>query len=164
MATELNTAEKKVADKAKQMLETELRRNVHSFKEHMRTSSRVEGGKYKQPLKDFKVSRRGKNSIRKNGTKHYYFNALTLQMGKHGFIQNHGANTVRATHIVEREKPHPSHYVRRHHNYKLPKTEFIDKAIKSSGIIPYVAKEIGEIRGYAVLQYLIDEIVEEVNN
>lgn len=165
MNNQTNKEEQRVADKAKQMLTSALSSEISSsFKEHYRGSSSVKNDKNRQPLRDFKVSGKGKNfTFSDTGNKYYFFNALTLKMGKHGFIHNHGANKVRMTHKVHREQPHPSEYVRIHHQYVLKKNDFIDRAIKKSGIIPYVAKEISEIRGYAVLQDMLDKMAEDIN-
>ncbi|MCK0203312.1 hypothetical protein MWN41_09845 [Ornithobacterium rhinotracheale] len=151
----VNDSEKKIAQKASKDLQYRLRQGVKSFKSHS-------DGNRKR-LKDLEVKPRLKRLKDEKGTI-YFLNALTIKMEKHGFIQHHGANTIRHAHGVERKIPRFVRYIREAHTYNLPRHEFIDSAIKNSGVVPYLAKELSEIRGYQVLNNLMEKMAENVNH
>lgn len=150
-----------VAKRAKDMLQVALARGVQSFKEHLKRNKNPK----RKPLKNFKLNIKVRKTYKTNdGGSKKFFNAIVLDMGKHGFIHNYGADTIRQGHAVKREKPKSTIYYRNAHNYRLEKNNFIDRAIEESGVIPYVAKEIGEIRGYEVLQGLLDKMADRINH
>ncbi|MGV4536901.1 hypothetical protein [Ornithobacterium rhinotracheale] len=151
----VNDAEKKIAQKASKDLQYRLRQGVKSFKSPANSN--------RKRLKDLEVKPKLRRLQDEKGTI-YFLNALTIKMEKHGFVQHHGANTLRHTHSVERKVPRFVHYIREAHRYDLPRHEFIDSAIKNSGVVPYLAKELSEIRGYQVLNNLVEKMAENVNN
>ncbi|MCK0199136.1 hypothetical protein [Ornithobacterium rhinotracheale] len=161
--------EEAIAKKTAKMLENSLKKRVKSFKEHMSTHRQ----KDRPPLKDLKV----KEDVKKvdvkgslTGAKRSYFNSLKVKMSKHGFIQNRGASTIRTVHEVSRKTPRFITYTRPNEKYKgdyryeLPEHEFIMSALKDSGIVPIIAREIGRIRGYAILEDLLNKLAENVNS
>lgn len=163
MKSQTNKEEQRVADKAKQMLTSALSSEISSsFKDHYRGSSSVKDGKKKQPLRDFEVKSSGRYFTNTEGEKYYYFNSLKLDIGIHGFIHNSGSNTIRSAHQVQRTKPRFIEYNRGISDYRLPKTNFIGNAIDRSGVVPYVAKEIGTLRGYAVLNDIMEQLAERL--
>ncbi|MGV4460735.1 hypothetical protein ACQ1Q5_04260 [Ornithobacterium rhinotracheale] len=147
--------EREVGKRASTLLQNKLRESVKSFKHR--------GQSKDGRLKDLEVKPRLKRLKDEKGTI-YFLNALTIKMEKHGFVQHHGANTLRHTHSVERKVPRFVHYIREAHRYDLPRHEFIDSAIKNSGVVPYLAQELSQIRGYQVLEKLMEKMAENVNN
>ncbi|MDO5656490.1 MAG: hypothetical protein Q4G27_10160 [Flavobacteriaceae bacterium] len=120
----------------------------------------------RKPLRDLKIRARTKTGNvpgSLTGQQKTYLNALVLDMGKHGFIQNHGVNTIREGHKVRQLQPRMTEFERRHHNMKLQQHEFIDRALQKSGVIEYLHREIGRIRGYEVLKDMIHRMVDQVN-
>lgn len=158
-------AELKVAERARHMLESALKSEIKTFKTHYRNShNKAHKDKNKAPIKELKViarTREGKVEGSLTGAKKIYFNSLVLDIGKHAFIQNYGTgNTIRSSHDVNRLRPKPITYKRKYHDYDLPATKFIDRAIINSGVVEFVAKEIGEIRGHQVLQGLLQRLTD----
>ena len=135
--------EKRIAQQAEKILRDALRSKISSlnFKNH------VSGPKLK--LSDADASAKinlGKISADNSNLK-YYMNSLSMQMGKHGFIQHYGASTVREDIKGRtRQKPKTTHYNFKNHVYNLPAKNFIDQAIQQSGVIPYVLQRITETR------------------
>lgn len=153
-------SERKVAEKAVELLQNEFDDKFSGFKSHFKG----ERNKDNKPLADSKITRRGRNWKGKKGDKIYFLNKIVLKMSKHGFVQHHGVNNrLRAGHTVNRKKPKPTTFLRHYHNYNLPSHEFIDSAVEKSGVIPMVAKEISEIRGYRTVQDLIDDMANRFN-
>ncbi|MRJ09770.1 hypothetical protein EDL98_01510 [Ornithobacterium rhinotracheale] len=150
----VNDAEKKIAQKASKDLQYRLRQGVKSFKSTANSN--------RKRLKDLEVKPKLRRLQDEKGTI-YFLNALTIKMEKHGFVQHHGANTLRHTHSVERKVPRFVHYIREAHRYDLPRHEFIDSAIKNSGVVPYLAQELSQIRGYRVLNNLVEKMAENLN-
>lgn len=166
MPEPVNSDERAIAKRAVQMLQAALAPGVSSFKDHIRTGSATDNDKTRPPLKDYKVIARTKKGNIPNSDgqlQKWYLNSLVLKIGKHGFIQNYGAETLRASNTVQRLQPQATEYERKYNQYDLDSTEFIDKAIKSSGVVEYLAKEIGEIRGYEVLRSMLQRMAENVN-
>lgn len=152
-----NNSEREVAKKAQAMLQKALDNEISTtFK---RNARKRPGDKDKKPLRDAKVKYRGKN-----GDEKYFFNQLYINIGKHAFYLNAGVDTLRRDHTVTRLEPREKTYIREHHNFKLQKTDFINKAIDKSGVVEYVSREISEIRGYEVLKYLVKRLEEAVEN
>lgn len=150
----------KVANKAVKLLQNEFNKKFRGFKSHFKG----ERDKDNKPLADSKITRRGKHWTGKKGDKIYFLNKIVLKMSKHGFVQHYGVNNrLRAGHEVNRKNPKTTTFLRHYHNYKLPAHEFIDSAVQESGAIPLVAKEISEIRGYMVMQNLLDDMAKRLN-
>ncbi|MDO5509527.1 MAG: hypothetical protein Q4F57_02415 [Weeksellaceae bacterium] len=158
--------ERTIAHHAQQMAQSTFRTAVGSFKEHYRRGSTADNDPRRKPLKELRVQARIKkgNIPGTHGeAKKYYFNQLVLEMGKHGFIQNHGVSTIRESHTVQRLKPQATEYQRRHHQMHISAHEFIHQSIQISGVEDYVVQEISQIRGYEVLNSVLKRMAETVN-
>lgn len=157
----MNTnSEIKVANKAVKLLQGEFDKKFKGFKSHFKGERNAKN----KPLSDSKISRKGKNWTGKKGDKIYFLNKIVLKMSKHGFVQHYGVdNRLRSRHEVKRTAPKATTFLRHYHNYNLPAHEFIDSAVQESGVIPMVAKEISEIRGYNVMQNLLNDLANRLN-
>lgn len=150
----------KVANKVVKLLQNEFDKKFRGFKSHFKG----ERSSKNQPLSDSKITRRGKNWTGKKGDKIYFLNKIVLKMSKHGFVQHYGVdNRLRRANTVNRKNPKATTFLRHYHNYNLPAHEFIDSAVQESGAIPLVAKQISEIRGYIVMQNLLDDMANRLN-
>lgn len=158
--------ERPAAKKAQEMLQTAFRNEVGGFKQHIRTSGGEDARR--KPLKELKIRpkiRQGNVPNTNGEIRKYYLNQLVLEMGKHGFILNHGAdNSLRGGNLVKRHIPKETEYYRRANRYNLKQHDFIKRALVRSGVIPYLQAEIGAIRGYEVLQAVVDRMAKKVND
>ncbi len=139
------TNEREVARKAEQMLETALRNKTGGFKSHIT-------GNGKSALKDAEVKAKVKKyGLVKNGTARYYMRKLSIKMERHGFIQHYGVNTLREGTKRTRQKPRITTYNFETHHMNLKPTPFIDSAIESSGVVPFVLREVTRLRAVEVM-------------
>lgn len=84
-----------------------------------------------------------------------YLNKIVFRMPNHGFIQHYGTTTIRQNGRRTRKKPETKTYNFAAHYYNIPAKNFIDRAIRNSGIIDFVLSEITELRATDILVSLI---------
>lgn len=144
-------AEKEIALRAEKMLSAALRSKIGTlgFKQHISSSSRKSVSEA-FGLSDYKI---GKG---KDGDLRYYMNRLSMVMEKHGYIQNYGDNGVRSGGTRTRTKPQNTTYSFKTHVWKLPPNDFIEPAIRQSGVIEYVLNSLTEVRGEAIVADLLN--------
>ena len=138
-------AEKQIAKQAVQMLQTAMRSKISSlgFQEHL-----TQG---KGKLAEATAIAKTKLGNAGPSQKKIYFNSLSLKMGRHGFVQHYGANGTRENIKGRtRTKPRQTQYNFKNHLYKLPAKDYIDVAIKNSGVIDYVLENVTRIRAEEV--------------
>ena len=96
-------------------------------------------GKRLTPLKYSKVYVR---RFRDKETKKMRLMGLAIHMGVHGFYQNFGGESYKKSHSVLSKKQKT--FQRKGSRMALKRKDFVGKAIKSSGVIPYLADVIPE--------------------
>lgn len=84
-----------------------------------------------------------------------FLNKIVFRMPHHGFIQHYGSSTIRKPSSRKRKRPEITEYNYAAHYYNLPARNFLDTAIRNSGIIPFVLNEITELRATDILVGLI---------
>lgn len=144
-------AEKKVAKQAENMLRAAMRSKISSlgFKNH------VSGPKVKLADADAVAKINLGNISADNTNLKYYMNSLSLQMGKHGFIQHYGSSGIREDLKGRtRHKPKTTRYNFANHYFTLPAQDFIGKAVQQSGVVDYVLSNITEIRNQQIMLQL----------
>ena len=131
------------------MLTTALQSKISSlgFKDHVSRNA-------KQKLSLAKAHGRINlaNISRENTNLKYYMNAVSIEMGRHGFIQHYGFNGIRENKEGRtRHNPKTTTYSFKNHVYNLPQKDFIGKAIQQSGVIQFVTENIAQIRSEELL-------------
>lgn len=129
--------EKEVADQAIAMLGNALRSKVSGFASHMSKNA---------SMKDVEVTAKMWQSGNKNGQGKQYMKSLSIKMARHGFILHHGADNIRKGGERTRTEPKTTKYSFKSHYYRLKAKPFIDDAIRQSGVIDFVMKNIAEQR------------------
>lgn len=141
--------EKKIGDKAALMLQNALRSSAGRFGSHLR------GDKH---IKDVEAKSRVRNSKRQDGTKQPYLRGVAVVMVRHGFVQHYGIEVGRIRKGSERtrRKPKETKYSFRSHRYSkgMKAQPFIDEAVKNSGAVEYIARELPKVRGEELLVYV----------
>lgn len=146
--------EKELAAKAEQMLETSLRRETKRFARHVK-------GENKTSIREATaVAKTKKYGLVREGTDKHYIRKLSVKIAKHGIIQHYGVNTIRRGGKRTRKKPYETTYRFRHHRLNIKPTPFIDKAIKNSGVVPFLLKNITKIRSEEILVDIVSFLEE----
>ncbi|MCO4303708.1 hypothetical protein [Riemerella anatipestifer] len=137
--------ERDVAKIAAQLLTLSMRSKISSlgFKEHYNNNNASVSSAY--GFSDYKP---GKS---KDGSMRWYMNKLSLKMPRHGFIQHYGDDGVREGTKRTRHKPKTTTYNFATHYWKLQEKDFIDDAIKRSGVIDFVLENVSRLRGEEIL-------------
>ena len=138
--------EKDVANRAVQMLETSVRQKASSFADHVNRQPEQASLKdvtAKATLKTF--------GTRRSGNRVQYLKRLSIRMGRHGFIQNYGVDTIRSGGTRTRQRPREITYGFRSHVMKLEAKPFIKEAIEQSGVIDFVLENITRIRSEEII-------------
>lgn len=144
----MDIQEKLIAEKAEQMLTRALQNETKSFKEHYY-------GDKENSLEKAEAKAETRKFVSKNTYfQKVYFNTLILKMGRHGFVQHYGADTVRKGRKRTRKTPRTIEYYYKPHNYFLKPTNFITRAIEQSGVINYVAENIAKERAGELQLYI----------
>lgn len=143
------TDEKAVAEQAERMLTAVLLNRIGSlgFVNHV---SRDGGNRISDA---HAVSGVKSGEAREGGTRNY-MNRLSLKMPVHGFIQNFGDHGTRSGHVRVRHKPKSTAYQVRTHEWDLPEKDFIESAVRGSGVAEFVLENIARIRGEEIILYL----------
>ena len=141
--------EKQVAEIAAQILTVAMRSKIGSlgFKHHISSGAKKS---ISEALGDYK----GKDFTTEDGRAIYYLNKITLQMERHGFIHHYGDQGTRKGGERNRKKPRSTTYTFRTHEWNLPSRDYIDDAIKQSGVIPFVMENVTKLRGEEIMVYL----------
>lgn len=140
--------ERQVAKKAEQMLQFALRSKTAGFKAHISKEN-------KPSLKEVTAKARVKKyGLVRQGTAKYYMRRLDIKMAKHGFVQHYGVDTVRAGGERTRKIPKQTTYRYKHHYFNMKATPFIDGAIESSGVVPFVLDNITRLRTEEVFVHI----------
>lgn len=147
--------EKQVAEKAAQMLSVAMRSRIGSlgFRQHVSSGAKKS---ISEALGDYK----GKDFTTEDGRAIYYLNKITLQMERHGFIHHYGDQGTRKGGERNRKKPRSTTYTFRTHEWNLPSRDYIDDAIKQSGVIDFVLENVTKIRGQEIflnLKYFLEK-------
>lgn len=140
------TNEIQVAKKAEQILESALKSKVSSFGEHL---NRKDGEASIQNIKVKSVVK--KYGTKKAGNQQAYLRRIAIRMGRHGFIQHFGVDTIRNGGTRTRQKPKETQYNFKSHFFKMEAKPFINQAIEESGVIDFVMEEITKIRSEEVI-------------
>ena len=135
---------------AEQMLTSALRSKTAGFKDHVN----------RKPADVSLKDARGKTRFKKFGlvkenNKQVFVRAISIVMGKHGFIRHYGVKTTRSAGSRTRKNPRNTTYHFKSHLMKQPAKPFIDSAIKSSGVVQFAARKAAESRA----QIITGEIV-----
>lgn len=131
------------------MLTGALRSGTTGFADH---ANRAAG---KQSLKDaFAVAKVKKYGTKKNGNLNHYMRTLSIKMERHGFVQHFGVATLRGAGTRTRKQPRELTYSFRTHQFDLPAQPFINKAVDSSGVVPFVMSNVARIRSEEILVHV----------
>ena len=141
--------EKQVAIKAAQMLEIALRGKIGTlgFRPHV-SSNANQSITDAEAVAGYKLGKAKEDKLR------YYMNRLSIKMGTHGFIHHYGDQGTRKGGERTRKKPRNTTYSFRTHEWNLPSRDYIDDAIKQSGVIPFVMENVTKLRGEEIMVYL----------
>lgn len=139
MGIKINEAE--FGKQAEQMLTSSLRKKTAGFKDHV---NRKPGD---ISLKDAHAKTVYKKyGLVKNNDEQVFIRAISIVMSKHGFIRHYGVNITRAAGTRTRTNPRNITYHFKSHLMKQNAKPFLDAAIKSSGIVSFIAKKVAESR------------------
>lgn len=141
--------ELQVARKAEQMLESALRQKTSGFAEHLNRP--VEQVSLKDATAKAKVKQYGRV---KNGTKARYMRSLSIVMEKHGFVQHFGIDNTRDGGTRTRKIPKETTYSFKSHLMNMKAKPFINQAVESSGVVPFVMENITKLRSKELLFYV----------
>lgn len=152
--------EKKIAREAETMLRNALRSKISSlgFKEHVS----VRGVK----LSDVDAVARTNlgpvgDSDELSSRLKLYLNAISMKMGRHGFIHHYGYGGIRENRKGRtRTIPRTTHYNFKNHVMNITAKDYIDDAINQSQVIPFVLHNLTEIRGKEIfvrLKYFMEK-------
>lgn len=144
-------AEKKIALQAERILQNALRAKIGSlgFKQHV-------SGDGKKRMSDAVGRADYKLGKAKDDGLRYYMNKLSMVMEKHGYIQNYGDSGVRQGSTRTRTRPKNTTYSFKTHVWKLPPQDFIEQAIRQSGVIEYVLDNVSAVRGEDIIHNLLN--------
>ena len=130
-----------IAKKAEQMLTSALRNRTQSFQEHYHKKDNDKSLKEVEAKASFK-----EYGQKKEGNQHVFMRSLAIIMPSHGFVQHYGVDTIRKGGDRKRNLPRSITYHYGGHYFKMKATPFISQAIKDSGVVEFVAENIGKVR------------------
>lgn len=141
--------ELQIAQKAEKMLTSAMQQKTSTFAQHYKGKKEGE-----QSMKDAhakaRIKRYGK---KKDGNQQIFMRSLAIRMARHGFIQHYGVDTIRAG--GERESKKGKKYSFAAHYFKMNARPFIDDAIEQSGVVDFVADNVGQVRADAFGEELL---------
>lgn len=147
MARKLTEAS--VGTKAAKMVESALLSQLNSLGLKLSDDEADRKTKSHVALTPAKHSRAYKRMIKGDRKK---LAGIAIHMGKHLFIQEHGANTYREMHYYQVKN---EMHRRRGSRIRLSKKKFISRVMRKSGAIEFISKEIGQIRAEEVVTTII---------
>lgn len=83
---------------------------------------------------------------------------IVVIMPRHGFIQSHGVDTTRTSHMMTTKKG--KSVTRKQHSFKMKKTPILQNLLADNTIVDFVADEITRLRGEEIV-LKIKEFLEE---
>lgn len=147
--------EKQVGNIAVKMLENSLRQKTQSFKYHI--NRKPEDISLKNATAKARVKKYGR---KKNGTLSYFMRSLSIDMAKHGYVQNYGVNNRTRSGGFRENKG--TKYSFKAHVMNMKAKPFIDEAIKNSNVIEFVQENVAKIR-LTDLAFFIKQSLEQNN-
>jgi dTDP-glucose pyrophosphorylase len=133
--------EAEIAYRAELMLTQSLQEKTATFADHL---NRVDSNaSMKEATAVATVKKYGN---RRSGSQQFYFTKLAIKMGKHGFIQHYGVNTIRSGGTRTRKNPRLITYSYRSHIMDMEGRPFVNAAIESSRVADFVTTEICRLR------------------
>ncbi len=137
--------ERGIAKKAVEMLETALHSRTAGFKSHVKNNDELS-------LKDAEVKAKVKKyGLVKEGNAKFFMRRLSIEMERHGFIQHYGVDRMREAGKRTRQKPRITTYNFEIHAMHMKATPFLSQAIESSGVIPFVLREVTKFRSEEIM-------------
>ncbi|MGP2569948.1 hypothetical protein ACT4R9_05690 [Ornithobacterium rhinotracheale] len=157
-------AEKRIGDKAADMLQRAIRSEVRTFKSHMHQQEKN--------LKNTKALGYGHDWVGKLGDTMFELDGIKLNMPRHGYVQQFGINAsskgrgVRKRHKVERKIPRFTKYYRGRHYVEMDANQFISRAIEKSRVVNFLLQELVKVKGKRVFigmsSYINDETRKQI--
>lgn len=74
-----------------------------------------------------------------------HLRGIAIVMPKHGFIQSHGVDGKRTSHVVRSSKG--KFFARKQHSFKMKKSPIVQELLDDNTIVDYVSDEISRLRG-----------------
>ena len=142
--------EEEIGYKAAAMLQSALRNETSRFSRHIRNKE--------ESLQNTQAVPRFRTSERIEGYKQQYLKGIAIKMHRHGFVLHYGIESgrLRKSHERTRHKPRETKYRVEAHLYRKGQKEqpFIDKVVKDSQVLDYLATAISQARGEEIVTYL----------
>lgn len=137
--------EKQVAIKAEQILQSALRSRISSLGFRNYSSGDNKSISDASAVSSYKLGKATEDQLR------YYMNKLSIKMERHGFIHHYGDKGTRSATTRTRHKPRTTSYQVRAHSWDLPARDYIDDAIRQSGVVDFVLVNITELRAQQII-------------